>query len=237
MKQWVVKMIKKMELNKAKGQSTSNWVLDCCGHYDWHTAAFKNPSRDYLRFAQHAYVEVTLMDKYRKKLLTKSRIAAFIRHALHTLLSSHCKPRTIVSKESSKATKIVRQYTFLDGLTTAETNKPTINANNLVVAQDSKKKINRNRQALMILSKHIENAPFTVACPDTNLLNQEIAEKIDDLKNVSPHIPNLSNLTILLPYNRPSFIIFTFSVRWKKKTMSPMSILSQRYGKILKSRT
>jgi len=128
--------------DKENGQLTDNRILHCRSHYyDWCSAVSKNATRDHIRFAQVAYVELTLTEQYWKKLLSKTKSAAFLRREIAELLSSHCKPKSNTGPSSSKGTKVVKQYTFPDGLTTKEIKQPVINVQELVSTQNGGKPV------------------------------------------------------------------------------------------------
>jgi hypothetical protein len=178
-------LVKLMKANKGKGQSTGNWILDRRSHYDWHHPMFKNPGRDYVRFAQVAYIEQNLTDKYRKTLLQRSASAGFLRHEVQKLLSSHCKLRNVLLPRSSMATGSVKEYTFPDGLNVEEVNKPRVDVHLLVSHQDSEKKLLKSRNLLETYIKRIENSPLVIARPGSTLIHPDVAERIKELKEAS----------------------------------------------------
>jgi hypothetical protein len=184
-KESVDALVKAMKSNKGKGQSTGNWILDRRSHYDWHNPVFKNPTRDYVRFAQAAYIEQFLTDKYRKKLLRSSASAGFLRHKVQQLLSSHCKPRNVLAPGSSLTTSNVKSYVFPDGLKVEEKAKPVVDVEVLVSNQDSEQKTMKARKLLESYIKRIENSPLVVARPGSTLLAPFVARKIYELEEVS----------------------------------------------------
>jgi hypothetical protein len=178
-------LIKIMKANKGKGQSTGNWILDRRSHYDWHNPTFKNPSRDYVRFAQAAYIEQYLTEKYRKRMLQHCPSAAFLRNEVQKLLSSHCKLRNVLVPGSSTATASVREYTFPDGLKVEEVAKPMVDVQLLVSNQDSEKKLEKGRKLLETFLKRIENSPIVIARPGSTLIHPDVAERIKELEEAS----------------------------------------------------
>jgi hypothetical protein len=184
-KESVDALVKTMKTNKGKDQSTGNWILDRRSHYDWHNPVFKNPTRDYVRFAQAAYMEQTLTDKYRKKLLQSSASAKFLRYKVERLLSSHCKPRNVLVPGSSLVTSNVKAYVFPDGLKVEEQAKPVVDVEVLVSNQDIDQKTMKARKLLESYIKKIENSPLVVARPGSTLLAPFVADKIRELEQVS----------------------------------------------------
>jgi len=69
--------------DKENGQLTDNRILHCRSHYyDWCSAVSKNATCDHIRFTQVACVELTLTEQYWKKLLSKTKSAAFLRREI-----------------------------------------------------------------------------------------------------------------------------------------------------------
>lgn len=183
LKEWVQAKIKIMKAKKAPGESTGNWILDRRSHYDWHSSMFKNASRDYIRFAQVAYIEDIITAKYRKKMFTKIQSASFIRQELQVLLASHSKPKRVLAG-TSQATKIVKEYVFPDGIKITKVEKMAVDVSDLLSTQDSDSVLKKHRQGLVDLVKRIENAPFAVARPDSTLIAQNVSVHLEALKEV-----------------------------------------------------
>jgi hypothetical protein len=202
LKESVDALVKTMKANKGKGQSTGNWILDRRSHYDWHNPTFKNPRRDYVRFAQAAYIEQHLTDQYRKTLLQRSASAGFLRHEVQKLLSSHCKTRNVLVPGSSMATASVKEYTFPDGLKVEEVAKPLVDVQLLVSSQDGDEKILKGRKLLEGFIKRIENSPVVIARPGSTLIAPSVAQKIKELEEASrTNVFNIRLISSILGYS------------------------------------
>jgi hypothetical protein len=177
-------LVKTMKANKGKGQSTGNWILDRRSHYDWRNPMFKNPARDYVRFAQAAYIEQYLTEKYRSTLLRTSGSAAFLRHEVQKILSSHCKTRNVLLAGSSLGKSSVREYVFPDGLKVEEASKPVVDVQVLVLNQDSENEVVKARKLLEGFMKKLETSRIVVARPGSTLIAPDVVIKIRELEEV-----------------------------------------------------
>jgi hypothetical protein len=202
-KESVDALVKTMKANKGKGQSTGNWILDHRSHYDWRNPMFKNPARDYVRFAQAAYIEQYLIEQYRETLFRKSGSAAFLRHEVQKVLSSHCKIRNVLLAGSSLGKSSVREYVFPDGLKVEEASKPVVDLQVLVSNQDREKNVLKARKTLNSFINRLQNSPLVIARPGSTLMAPNVAEKMRELEQVSKNqsvAKRLPSASIISPY-------------------------------------
>jgi len=115
-----VESLKKLMKDNRKGGLTGNWVLDFVGVYDWRNSSkIKNVSRDYIRWAIPAYVEVEIVKSYRPALLKESQAARYLRFVAAKTLSRYVKPTNRINRTGSYA--MAQSYLYPDQIQTPMT--------------------------------------------------------------------------------------------------------------------
>lgn len=190
----VLKMREATKGRNPKLVDFKNYILDRRGPHDWRES--KNPARDYPRVALISFVEPLLVKKYRKELLNKSYAAKYLRLGAQELLTRFSKPRQIIK---GKKLAIIRRYDLPDELPLSGVNLPEYDIDDLLWELSDARNMAEHLDVLKSTIKKLESLPFAVARPDVSLLNPNIKEKIDSVREVRriPHIMLHANFDIL----------------------------------------
>jgi len=167
--------------------TTGHWPLDYVTHNDWrhHT---RNKSRDWMKYATAAFLEETLVPKYRSTLLERSAAAAVIRNDLNTLFNVNSKKRSVINP-TTKKTQVVQQYVFPDRLENVENPTPPFEDLTEVLA-DLRSSTPKNVITARIkqTTTAILKLPSAQLTPRDNKVNPEIAEIVKKLEQVTFNI-------------------------------------------------
>lgn len=182
-----VDLLKKLMKENKKGGPTGNWVLDFVGIYDWRNGSkIKNVSRDFIRWAIPAYVEVEIVNSYRPTLLKESRAAQYLRFIAAETLSRYVKPVNRLKTAESYASS--HSYLYPDQLQTMTSQSieaPEVQVADIMERMKDDEDLKTSLKELTRDIKKLTKLRCLCAKPDSTEMSPDVHNAIETLIQVS----------------------------------------------------